>query len=96
MFSCGKAACKGEVCTCYWLSSALMAGGLRKTCHLSLSAVSCLLTAFQLLLSPGEFQGQQKQEAGTRSPSQTGEEEKGLQSHGRMRWKGLGLEQVEK
>lgn len=45
---------------------------------------------------PGEFQGQRQRGGKTAVPSQTGEEEKGLQSHGRMRWKGLGLEQVEK
>lgn len=55
MFSCGKA-CKGEVCTCYWLSSALMARGLRKTCHLSLSAVSLSPYSFPALAeSPVNF-----------------------------------------
>ena len=51
------------------------------------------LTAFQLLLSP---QGQRQREGENTVLSQTGEEKKGLQSCGRMRWKGLGLKQVEK
>lgn len=78
------------------LSSALMARGLRETCHLSLSAVSLSPYSFPALAeSPVNFRDRGRGGKIT-VPSQTGEEEKGLQSYGRMRWKGLGLEQVEK
>lgn len=87
MFSCGKA-CKGEVCTCYWLSSALMArvSGRRAICHSLRSP--CLLTAFQPLAeSPVNFRDRGRGRK-TAVPSQTERRKRVKQSHGRMRWKG--------